>query len=97
MVRQHDHWEVNWMNADGGGVTPVTFADPLSFKSVNNVAPTWSPDGREIIFLSDRSGKWEFYRVQRDGSGITQVLKSVTDAVPVHYNFSNERVIDWTQ
>jgi TolB protein len=28
----------------------------------------WSPDGQWIIFLSDRDGKWEIYRMRADGS-----------------------------
>lgn len=96
-VRQHDHWEINWMNADGTNVTALTAADPLSFSVVNNVAPAWSPDGKQILFLSDRGGKWEFFVANLDGSGLTQVLKSVTDSIPIRYNFSNERVIDWTR
>lgn len=94
-VKQHDHWEVNVMDADGSNLKAMTFADPLSFKAVNNVAPAWSPNGKQLLFLSDRNGKWEFFTAQLDGSGITQVLKNVTDAIPVRYNFSNERVIDW--
>ncbi|MBI4787977.1 MAG: PD40 domain-containing protein [Chloroflexi bacterium] len=97
MVRQADHWEINWINADGANVTAVTFADPLSFQVVNNVAPAWSPDGKQILFLSDRNGKWEFFVVNLDGTGLTQVLKNVTDANPIRYNFSNERVVDWTR
>ncbi len=96
-VRQHDHWEINVVNADGGNVTQVTQANPFSFAPVNNVAPTWSPDSKQILFLSDRNGKWEFFTVNPDGSGLKQVLKSVTDSVAIHYNFMNERVIDWTK
>ncbi len=95
MVRQNDHWEINVMNADGSNVAQVTRADPLSFVSVNNVAPTWSPDSKQILFLSDRGGKWEFFTVNPEGSNLRQVLKSVTDKTPIRYNFSNERVIDW--
>ena len=95
MVKQSDHWEINWILANGAGATAVTFADPLSFKIVNNVAPAWSPDGKQILFLSDRNGKWEFFVVNLDGTGLTQVLKNVTDANPISYNFSNERVADW--
>ncbi len=97
MVKQHDHWEINVMNADGSNVRALTFADPLSFAVVNNVAPTWSPDGTQVMFLSDRNGKWEFFVVNADGTGLKQVLKAVTDKVPVNYNFSNERVVDWAK
>lgn len=96
-VKQSDHYEINWMNADGSNVTAVTYADPLSFQRVNNVAPTWSPDSKQILFLSDRNGAWEFFVVNLDGSGLTQVLKNMTDSIPISYNFSNERIIDWTK
>lgn len=95
MAKQHDHWEIDAMNADGSNVVAVTRANPLLFYVVNNVAPTWSPDGKQILFLSDRGGKWEFFVVNADGSGLTQVLKNITDSIPIRYNFSNERVIDW--
>lgn len=94
-VRQADHWQINWMNADGGNVTAVTFDDPLGFKVVSNVAPNWSPDGKQILFLSNRNGKWEFFVVNLDGSGLTQVLKNITDTMTIRYNYSNERVVDW--
>jgi hypothetical protein len=95
MVKQHDHWEIDAMNADGSNVVAVTKPNPLSFTVVNNVAPTWSPDGSQILFLSDRGGKWEFFVVNPDGSGLKQVLQKVSDSIPIRYNFSNERVVDW--
>ena len=95
MVRQHDHFEINTMNADGSNVVALTKANPLAFTVTNNVAPTWSPDGSQILFLSDRGGKWEFYVVNPDGTGLKQVLKNVSDSLPIRYNFSSERVIDW--
>ncbi len=97
MVRQSDHYEINWTTWDGKIVQAVTSQDPLSFKAVNSIAPTWSPDGKQILFLSDRNGKWEFFVANLDGSGLKQVLKNVTDSIAIRYNFSNERVIDWTR
>ncbi len=35
--------------------------------------PTWSPDGKQIAFYSDRTGTYELWRVQADGSGLEQV------------------------
>jgi len=91
----HDHWEIVTMNANGSNAVGLTPADPLSFTAVNNVSPTWSPDSKQILFLSDRNGKWEFFAVNADGSGLRQVLKSVSDTIPIRFNFANERVIDW--
>jgi Tol biopolymer transport system component len=33
----------------------------------NNVTPVWSPDGRELIFASDRAGTFSIYRLTGDG------------------------------
>src|SRR6187402_524735 len=30
--------------------------------------PNWSPDGKDIIFMSDRSGQYEFWMIHSDGS-----------------------------
>ncbi len=35
--------------------------------------PTWSPDGKKIAFMSDRSGNWDIWIINVDGSGLTQV------------------------
>jgi Tol biopolymer transport system component len=89
------------MNADGGNPTGITTADPvlsiLFGKVVHNVAPTWSPDNQQILFLSDRNGKWEFFTVDPNGQNIRQVLKNVTDAVSVKFSFENERMMDWVK
>jgi tricorn protease len=36
---------------------------------IREMAPTWSPDGRWIAYLSDRSGEYEIYVRPQDGSG----------------------------
>lgn len=99
-MQAHDRWEVNVMAADGSGVTGITSPDPIMsilFDVVDhNVAPTWSNDGQQILFLSDRNGKWEFYVMNADGTGITQVLKNVTDRIPLTFGYFNERMMDWT-
>ena len=96
-VKQHDHWEIIVTNSDGGNPVAVTTANPLAFRAINNVAPIWSPDSKQVLFISDRNGKWEFFIANADGSNVLQVLKSVTDNITIHFNFSNERMIDWTK
>lgn len=41
-----------------------------------DMGPRWSPDGRELIFYSKRSGKLEVWRIQPDGSGIRQLTET---------------------
>ena len=47
--------------------------------------PRWSPDGRRILFTSNRSGKYEAWTIRPDGSGPTQ-LTYLQDR-PVLYPF----------
>ncbi len=34
----------------------------------NDFAPRWSPDGKSIVFVSDRSGQWNVWLMNSDGS-----------------------------
>ena len=99
--KSHDRWELHTVNADGTNATGITSPNQILYTLfnviVNNVAPAWSPDSKQILFLSDRNGKWEFFVVNADGSNIRQVLKNVTDLVPLRFDFENERMMDWTR
>jgi len=97
MVKQPPSWQVVVSVWDGTNPTLVTKNDPLSFEHPNNVAPTFSPDGNEILFLSNRNGKWEFFAVNADGTNERQVLKEITDKIPLQYNYSGERVASWVK
>jgi Tol biopolymer transport system component len=56
-------FEVWIMNADGSGERQLTPA------GARNRAPSWSPDGRKIAFVSTRDGNQEIYVMNPDGSG----------------------------
>jgi hypothetical protein len=38
--------------------------------------PTFTPDGKRLYFISDRTGRYEVWVLSTDGSGLTQVTKT---------------------
>jgi len=42
----------------------------------NDGWPRWSPDGKRIVFTSRRTGNYELWVINRDGSGLQQLTKS---------------------
>ena len=60
--------------ADGSGLRQLTS------DSAFDRWPRWSPDGRRIAFQSNRSGTWEAWAINADGSGLT----ALTDKLMAH-------------
>jgi serine/threonine protein kinase len=46
-----------------------------------NRVPQWSPDGEEILFLSDRSGQYGIWVIRKDGSGLRPLTTPQTPAM----------------
>jgi len=44
--------------------------------NAHDKAPAWSPDGKQIAFLSDMTGEEELYVIAQDGSGEAKALTS---------------------
>jgi TolB protein len=62
-------WEVWVMNADGTGRRMLTRND------VNDWGPSWSPDGRTILFLSGRNNVYDVYAMDANGSNVRRLTK----------------------
>jgi TolB protein len=118
---QNDHWEIHVINADGTGRVRLTETSvqarleqmvsgdmPTSW---NNVAPTWSPDGSQIAFLTDRTGQWEIWIMPAPGAQAHVTADTLTgtggsnprplvtaemlDGIMLQYNGVDERMLSW--
>jgi len=93
----HDHSDIFLLDAGGNIQQRLTTPASAFERAANNVAPTWSPDGRHILFLSDRDGAWRLYRMNADGSGQTRLLPQTLADLSLQYDFAAERVASWSR
>ncbi|MEM4188747.1 MAG: SH3 domain-containing protein [Candidatus Hadarchaeum sp.] len=85
------YWQIWRWRADGSDGYALTEGKT----SGNNVSPTVSPDGREVIFLTDRDGRWRLYIMNADGSHQRPFAPRVLDAVNFRYDYTSERMVSW--
>jgi TolB protein len=96
--RQHDHWEIYVVDAGGGNVQRLTNTPARPDGQVgSSSSPVWSPDGQYIAFLTDRSGEWEIWIMNADGSGQQPMFDSALDGLALDYASQGERAISWTR
>lgn len=102
VVQQQPTWQIAVANADGSNQHLLTSDDVLADTHPNNVAPVWSPDSKQILFLSNRDGKWEFFEMDAApengayGTNVHQVLQNVTDQITLNYSYNSDRIMSWT-
>lgn len=69
--------EIFIMNPEGSDIQCVTKTRG------DDRYPTWSPDGRQIAFTSNRDGNWELYKMNADGSDQMRLTDNdVQDSIP---------------
>lgn len=95
-------YEIVAMDAGGGNRVRLTDTPMWVTTSVgdgrvwNNVAPAWSPDGMQIAFLTDRTGQWQIWVMNADGSNPHAMFSDAVNAqLNIRYDFVDERVLSW--
>jgi dipeptidyl aminopeptidase/acylaminoacyl peptidase len=79
------------LDVSRAGAAPVRLAaDPASESN-----PRWSKDGKQIWFLSSRSGSSQLWVMQADGSSIRQVTNSPVDLGGFAIAPTGDRVAFW--
>jgi dipeptidyl aminopeptidase/acylaminoacyl peptidase len=95
--RIQDHDDIALFDQSGAIINYLTKPPSVSERNPHNVAPAWSPDGKTILFLTDREGarNWKLYRMNADGSGQAPFMPEALKDVKLRYDFSAERVVSW--
>jgi Tol biopolymer transport system component len=73
---------------------PPILADP----QYNSASPAWSPDGSKIAFVTDRTGMWEIWAMNVDGSNPQPLfLPEIQAKFNLQYHGVNERMLNWIE
>jgi Tol biopolymer transport system component len=64
------------MRADGTKLRRLTRTRGTESRFGEEHGPTWSPDGRTIVFVSNRAGNWELHAVRPDGTGARRLTRT---------------------
>lgn len=98
-IRIHDRTEIVLLDA-GGNVSQYLTQPPPTYErpgqpAPDNVAPAWSPDGRSLVFFSNRDGAWRPYIMKADGANQRLFLPGVLGQLTFRYDFAAERMVNW--
>jgi TolB protein len=82
------------MDADGSGVRQLTT------HPANDSSPAWSPDGKQIAFISDRDGKdheVQIYVMRADGSAQRRLINSETHDYDPQWSPDSRRIVYYAE
>ncbi len=96
--RQHDHWEVYVVDADGRNLRRLTDTPQKPGGELgNSAAAAWSPDGGYLAFLTDRTGRWEIWVMRAGGGEQRPMFDGTLDGLSLEYGHIGDRTISWTK
>jgi dipeptidyl aminopeptidase/acylaminoacyl peptidase len=96
----HIAWERQADQGRGAGDIWVMRADGSERVNITNTdaqeaSPTWLPSGLGLLFVSDRTGGFQIYRVRPDGHGLKQITHDDLDYIFAMSSPDGTRVLYW--
>jgi TolB protein len=69
--------------------------DPIKIiekKDVEYAYPYWSKDGKQILYQSNESGKWQIYLMDEDGTNTSQITHDTSNNNFVNWSPDNKKI-----
>jgi TolB protein len=79
---------ISYVSREKDNSQQIYVTDPTDFSPFrltylgNNEEPGWSPDGLHIVFTSNRTGRYELYTMNWDGSRMRKLTNGITANAP---------------
>jgi Tol biopolymer transport system component len=99
--KEGSHWEIFSLLADGSGLVALTRpVTTLVDELPQNVSPAWSPDGRFIVYLSNRdpkgsAGAWHLWVMDANGGNQRPLDPEVLGQIEFRYDLNADQMVDW--
>ncbi len=86
---------ISWMGGSDLYLVDVTTgaAQNLTNDNARESSPDWSPDGRSLIFESNKGGIWAVYRMETDGTGRVRLTDGTYDSRRPLWSPDGQRVL----
>ena len=69
----------------------------VTFDPADDVSPTWSADGTQLVFASNRMGHFDIYRKSASGVGTEEVVfKDDSEKYPIAWSPDTRSILYWT-
>jgi len=95
--RSGTHTEIWALNPDGSGVAALTRPETTLVDQLpSNVSPAWSPNGQQIVYMSNReaneeAGAWRLWIMDADGGN----KRPLPLDIQFRYDFNVEQMASW--
>lgn len=84
-----DSTKIFLMDADGSNKRIITDGLDSSY----DWRPTWSPDGRQILFVSNHTGHIDVFKVNIDGTEVVNLTNSPSNDLDPHWSPVANRIV----